>query len=243
MMVVLAAFITLMVLTVGRRSQRSVLRSKGWQDWILDVTGLWIQGLAIPVLQLAVVYRFYSSLLPTAQDILALPPVAAFLLSFAGVDYLYYWNHRLLHSHWLWPLHCVHHTVTDLDVLGTSRNSLWSSFFLLYLWVHPLFVYLLPDPRAYLFGASLTAALDLWRHSQLGPQPCSRWYRWLSPWIVLPGDHARHHASNLEERNFGANFKLWDRWHGTATSGDRSPPSLGISTSLTLLQKLVWPWQ
>ena len=243
MVVVFTAFTVLMLLTLARRSQRLALRSKPRQDWILDVLGLWIQGLAIPVLQVAVVYRLSGALLPAGNGMLTLPPAIAFLLGFAGVDYLYYWNHRLLHGRWLWPLHCVHHTVTHFDVLGTSRNTLWSSFFILYLWVHPLMAYLLVDPRAYLFAASLTAALDLWRHSQLSPRPGSCWDRWLSPWLVLPCDHARHHSSGLPEGNYGANLKLWDRWHGTATRGDRPLPPLGIPTSLTSMQKLVWPWQ
>ena len=243
MMVVFAAFTILMALTVARRSQRASLRAKWRQDWILDIVGLWIQGLVVPGLQLTVVYWLYSALLPTGKGILVLPPVAAFLLSFVGVDYLYYWNHRILHSSWLWPLHCVHHTVTDLDVLGTSRNSLWSSFFIIYLWIHPLFVYLLHDPVPYLFGVSLTAALDLWRHSQLSLNPGSPWYRWFASWLVLPADHARHHSSEVGGGNFGANFKLWDRWHGTAAEGDHPSASLGMPTSLNLMQQLFWPWQ
>ncbi|MEM9566874.1 MAG: sterol desaturase family protein [Cyanobacteria bacterium P01_E01_bin.34] len=241
-MVVFAAFTVLVVLTVARRSQREALLSKRRQDWILDIVGLWIQGLIVPALQLTVIYWLYSVLLPAGNGSLVLPSVAAFLLSFIGADYLYYWNHRILHSRWLWPLHYVHHTVTDLDVLGTSRNSLWSSFFILYLWLHPLFIYLLHDPVPYVFGVSLTAALDLWRHSQLDPKPGSYGHRWLSSWLVMPTDHAQHHSSEVARCNFGANFKLWDRWHGTTAEAARPPASLGIPTPLTLMQQLFWPW-
>ena len=37
---------------------------------------------------------------------------------------------------------------TDMDLLGTSRNTLWASFLMIYLWVHALFIYSLQDPSA-----------------------------------------------------------------------------------------------
>jgi sterol desaturase/sphingolipid hydroxylase (fatty acid hydroxylase superfamily) len=140
----------------------------------------------------------------------------------------------------------VHHTVTQLDVLGSSRNSLWSSFFILYLWIHTLMLYLLDNPSGYLWGISLTAALDLWRHSQLGPHPQSWLYRWLSPWLILPQDHARHHAYQSAQQpnyNFGANLKLWDILHNTAQQADHFPKKLGVNTTLRFWQKLLYPFE
>ena len=113
-------------------------------------------------------------------------PILAFILSFVLVDYLYYWNHRLLHSRWLWRLHLVHHTVTEMQVFETARNTLWTSFFIIYLWVHGLFIYLLKDPNWYVAGVSLTCALDLWRHSAMALAPNSLLYRLISGWLILP---------------------------------------------------------
>lgn len=219
------------------------LGAKPWQDWVLDGVGLFIQGILIPLLQITVLYQLYRVLIPGLEGVVQLPPLVGFGLSFVLVDYLYYWNHRCLHRGWFWSLHQVHHTVSDRDVLGTSRNSLWSSFFILYLWIHSLAFYLLQADQAYAIGVSLTAALDLWRHSAFGPASQTWLYHWLSAWFILPQDHAWHHAHEGFHCNYGANFKWWDRLHGTAYQSDRLPAQLGIPTGLSLTQKILWPWQ
>ncbi|MBD1862560.1 MULTISPECIES: sterol desaturase family protein [Trichocoleus] len=239
-MAIFAAFVTLLLLTVTRDRCFNLLLQKNREDWLLDMSGLLVQGVVIPALQLLLVYQLYQWLLPAWKGGLELPLGLGFLLSFVFVDYLYYWNHRLLH-HRFWPWHQVHHTVTQMDVLGTSRNTLWSSFFILYLWIHPLFLFLLQHPAGYVLGVTLTAILDLWRHSAIAPDPQSLIYCWLSPWLVLPQDHAWHHAQP-QGCNYGANLKLWDQLHGTYYECDRAPEALGIETNLTLSQKLFWPF-
>lgn len=241
-MEVFAAFSILMALTVASDRRLTALKKKNREDWILDSVGLFFQGILIPFLQIAVVYQLYDYLLPSARACLNLPAIVAFFLSFMGVDYLYYWNHRLLHSRWLWPFHLVHHTMTERHVLGTSRNTLWTSFFILYLWIHPLFIYLIQDPTWYIAGVSLTSALDLWRHSEIEPAPGTWIHRLLSPWLILPQEHAWHHANRSDRVNYGANFKLWDRLHGTDYDCEKVPDRLGVETHLTLIQKLVWPF-
>ncbi len=240
-MLVFIAFVLLIGLTLLQAPAQ--LRQKPWEDWLLDSTGLLIQGGLIPLLQGTGLYQLYHHLLPWPPGCLELSPLLAFSLSFIGVDYLYYWNHRAFHSRWLWPLHQVHHTMTDRDVVGTSRNCLWASFLILYLWVHGLGLYLLKHPSAYALGVSLTAMLDLWRHSQFDPPIASFWYPYLQPWLILPRDHAWHHASSESWGcNYGANFKWWDHLHGTAYHSQKLPDRLGITTSLTLRQKLLWPY-
>ncbi|MEB3831428.1 sterol desaturase family protein [Phormidium sp. CCY1219] len=241
-MPVFIAFFTLMAITVATARGRDSLQAKSREDWLLDGMGLFVQGVVIPFLQIAVIYQLYVVLFPKYCDCLIWHPVADFLLSFVAVDYLYYWNHRLLHARQLWPLHWVHHTMTQRHVLGTSRNTLWTSFLILYLWVHALFIYLLQDPTAYVAGVSLTSALDLWRHSDIEPTPGSALHRVLSPWLILPQDHAWHHTSSATHKNYGANFKLWDKIHKTAWECETAPESLGIETHLSLIQKLVWPF-
>jgi sterol desaturase/sphingolipid hydroxylase (fatty acid hydroxylase superfamily) len=127
-----------------------------------------------------------------------------------------------------------------MDILGTSRNTAWTSLLIVYLWVHPLFLYLLQDSTAYALGISLTAVLDLWRHSRLMPNPSIQ--RLVSVWLILPTDHAWHHASQAQPCNYGANLKLWDRFHGTYYACSNPPESLGIPTTLTLAQHLFYPF-
>lgn len=237
---ILITFWLLVGLSTCSPSGRQRLFQKSRTDWILDLCGLGMQGIVIPGLQIGLLHQGLQRLLPQEAHGIALPPLVGFLLCAVLVDYGYYWNHRWLHGPG-WPMHQVHHTVTQLDVLGTSRNTLWSSFCILYLWVHALMLYLLQEPSGYLWGISLTAVLDLWRHSALGPKPHGWFYRVISPWLVLPQDHAWHHAQQATSCNFGANLKLWDQLHGTARTCPEFPETLGIDTSLGFWQKLLYP--
>ncbi len=243
---ILAAFWLLFGLNLARPKGWQQLCQKSKSDWALDLSGLGIQGIVIPAMQVGLLYRALHFLLPQAAGCLTLPPLAQFLICTILIDYAYYWNHRWLHTQG-WALHQVHHTVTQLDVLGTSRNSLWSSFFILYLWVHALMIYLLHNPSGYLWGISLTAMLDLWRHSQLGPRPKSWLHRALSAWLVLPQDHAHHHAHQRHTCNFGANLKIWDRIHHTDHKASRllkdaSSQAIDLPASMSLWQKLFYPF-
>ncbi len=220
----------------------TVYRTKSLNDWVLDGIGLLMQGIAIPVLQIAIIYHVWTRVLPAWGDRIHLPWALQFLISFVLVDYLYYWNHRLLHSRYLWFAHRVHHTVTKMDVLGTSRNTIWSSFLILYLWVHGLMIYAIDDPTGYVFGVSLTASLDLWRHSRLS-LPAHRWrHQPITQWLIVPHDHAQHHSSNYTGYNFGANLNIWDKLHRTYRSSNDYPEQLGIQVKLPLLRQLLAPF-
>lgn len=236
------AFWLLLGLTAMSDRRLAKLRAKPKDEWLLDIMGLLFQGIIIPGLESTVVYQLYHYFWPNLQQSLTVHPLIGFALSFVGIDYLYYWNHRLLHSQWFWPLHQVHHTMSQREVLGTSRNTLWTSFFILYLWVHPGFIYLLTDARGYIAGVSLTVILDLWRHSEIDPPPNSWLHRCLNFWLILPQDHGWHHGE-IPRGNYGANLKVWDRIHGTDYFCPNPPASLGIKTDLTLRQKLFWPFK
>ncbi len=243
-MIIFLTFIILVSWHLSQFEGRMAWLDRSISTWAIDLAGLLMQGVIIPLLQITVIYQLFHYLLPVDRGSWQLHPIAAFSLSFIGVDYLYYWNHRLLHSKWFWPTHLVHHTVTEMDILGTSRNTLWTSFLIVYLWIHGLFIYLLQDPTWYIFGASLTSALDLWRHSRYHPAP--KLAQFLRSWLILPCDHAWHHAEAIESKqhsNFGANFKLWDRIHGTYYDSNISPDRLGTPTNLSLYQQLIDPYQ
>ena len=240
-MMALLLFWLLFGITLLQTKQRECLAKKSHQDWFLDGLGLCLQGIIIPLLQIVLSLHFYSWLFPQAKNCLDVDPWLSFVISFVGVDYLYYWHHRLLHQRFLFPLHAVHHTVSHMDMLGTSRNTLWSSFFLPYLWVNSLMLYLLKDFQGYSLGIFLTCFLDLWRHSSLNLPQQSIFYHLLHPWLILPQDHAYHHSRN-QLGNFAANLKIWDHLHGTYKQSDATIQTLGIILNLNLLQKLFYPF-
>src|SRR5690606_34754067 len=128
----------------------------------------------------------------------------AFLLNFIVVDYLYYWNHRLLHSQFFWPAHAVHHSIESLDAIATSRNTVWSPILIVYLWANGFAVFMLKEPFWFLAGASATAALDLWRHSQIFAKPATTVPgRLFAKFFITPNDHSWHHSTSHADFNFG----------------------------------------
>ncbi len=243
-MLELGAFWLLVVIGARRSDGLRAYKNKPLADWMLDGIGLAVQGALIPFLQIAFVVAGLQLVAPALAGSVHLPGddlIVGFLLNVIAIDYLYYWNHRLLHSRRLWPVHLVHHTLTEMDVVGTSRNTVWTSFFILYLWVNGVIIFLLAEPAGFIAGAAVTAALDLWRHSSVEPRRGGRLERVLGTVLVLPRDHAWHHADSDEHGNFGANFRLWDLLHGTYLGRRPPPPRLGCQSSLSLPQKLLWP--
>jgi sterol desaturase/sphingolipid hydroxylase (fatty acid hydroxylase superfamily) len=236
------SFLLLAALTFSLRQTRSRVRRRRPADWVLDWAGLVIQGVVVPALQSVLIFGLLSGIAPKARGILGLSAVPGFLLNFVLVDYLYYWNHRWLHCRSLWPAHAVHHTPERMDVFITSRNTLWTPLLIIYLWVNGLFIFLLRDPGAFILGASLTAGLDLWRHSSFSPRPGSTLHRALSRFLITPQEHAWHHSRDRADCNFGANLSLWDRLHGTYHSPAVSAEAFGVTSTLSLKRKLFFPF-
>ncbi len=237
-----ATFVTLAALTFAVKESRRAALARKAQDWTLDAAGLMVQGIIIPILQITFIYWLFSLLLPQMKGALAISPVPAFLLNFVGVDYLYYWNHRLLHGKKLWDTHAVHHTAEHLDLFITSRNTLWTSLLIVYVWANGFFIFLLQDPRPFILSASITASLDLWRHTSFFFTPNSFAHRAIAFLFITPNQHAWHHSANQSYKNFGANLSLWDRLHGTYYSPDFLPQQLGIPSKLNVMRKLFFPF-
>lgn len=234
-------FAALLLWLLLAAQERAQLRKKSGFEWLLDSSNLTIQGTLIPLLQSTVMFGVLSLVWPAGRGILPLSNVMGFVLNFFLVDYLYYWNHRLLHHKRLFPLHVVHHTVTHMDVFATSRNSLITSFFIVYLWANGLLLYLTDLNAGVLVGMSLSAALDLWKHSSLGKGHPRVLRRLSQKGLMTPLDHAWHHAQRLQF-NYGANLNLYDRLHGTYYASERFPERLGVKTRLKPWQQLFYPF-
>lgn len=244
-MLELITFWSLVLAGLTREEHRARYLRKTPGEWVLDLCGLAVQGALIPFLQMAFVVVGLQTFVPDVDGILKFstaPWLVGFLLNFVVVDYFYYWNHRLLHLPRFWSVHRVHHSVTEMDVLGTSRNTLWSSFLIIYLWCNGALVFLLHEPAGFIAGAAVTASLDLWRHSSLGPTSGGRWEKWLGGWLVLPQDHAKHHGNGTTFGNYGANLCIWDKIHGTFLPRGEGGEQLGIPTRLSVTKQLLWPF-
>ena len=207
---------------------RRAMQQRTWQEWSLDLGNLVVQGVIVPALAAVAGPMLWSGwFYAQSWDVGFWGGLAIQLFA---VDWLYYWNHRLLHR--LWPIHRVHHSASAMDVWVSSRNTLWSSAFIIYFWANTLFLHTLRDPSGYLVGVALTAALDLWRHSPL---------QLAVPGLIQPRHHAWHHGPEGDV-NFGANWTLWDRLHGTFYDPGFPPHRLGVPAPRSWLQAAFWPF-
>ena len=91
------AFVILLIFTLASNQRRSRMLSKSFDGWVLDLLNLPIQGIVVPILQTVIFYELLSTYLPNFKGQLEIAPIYAFAINFFIVDYLYYWNHRLLH--------------------------------------------------------------------------------------------------------------------------------------------------
>jgi len=138
------------------------------------------------------------------------------LIAILVFEFIAYWFHRALHVvPWLWRLHAVHHSDTELDVTTTYRN-------------HPLellvnapltipIIVLLGFPVAVVVAYQLLkTSISVVAHSNIRlPAAVDRVVRYL---IVTPDYHRLHHCSErrFTDSNFCAAFPLWDYLFGTA---------------------------
>jgi sterol desaturase/sphingolipid hydroxylase (fatty acid hydroxylase superfamily) len=131
---------------------------------------------------------------------------------FLGVEFTYYWSHRLSHEvRWLWASHVVHHTPERIHFASAFRlgaTELLSGNWLLHF---PLY-FLGFNPLAVGGMLSLNLFYQFWLHTdiigRLGP------LEWM---LNTPAHHRVHHASNTEylDRNYGGILIIWDRLFGT----------------------------
>jgi sterol desaturase/sphingolipid hydroxylase (fatty acid hydroxylase superfamily) len=231
-------FIFLALLRLSDSKDRAMTFSRQRKEWIIDVSGLFIQGVIIPATPFFLVplLRF---ILPNVSARYEIHTLFQFIISFVMIDYLYYWNHRIFHSRKLWHIHRLHHSSVHLDIISTSRNSFFSSFLFIYIWFQTMVMFLFHDYSGFILGLLFTYCLDLWRHSGLRTptiiQPFISWF------LLLPEDHLLHHSLQGRNKNFGANFSWWDKIHGTYSNRVIENKNLNPASQLNILKELFYP--
>ncbi len=156
------------------------------------------------------------------------PAWLPWVVAFIGVDFFYYWWHRLSHEvNFLWAAHVVHHQSEDYNLAVALRQSVLTSWTALPFYL-PLALIGVPMP-VFAVMHGLSTIYQFWIHTQLvkrmhGP----------IDWIVnLPSHHRVHHAINPQylDKNYGATLIVWDRLFGTYAPEDE-PCVYGITKPL-----------
>lgn len=213
-------------------------------DWILNIIGFVTQGLLVPLCGYLIALKLLPLLWPTGKGILPLGWCSAFLINFIGVDFLYYWQHRLFHElPWAWQWHRCHHASPRVDIWATSRNTILTNLFFVYLLINPWLAFLCQSPEGFFAGATLTAGLDLMRHTSINfvRIPTLRTLtNFLEKILIMPRAHHRHHDATAPAANFGANLILWDKLFGTLCKKPHSE-NYQAHDAPAPLQQLLYP--
>ena len=144
---------------------------------------------------------------------------AVFALCFLGVDFLYYWFHRLSHEIGaFWAAHSVHHQSEEYNLSVALRQGAFQGFIS---WVFYLPLAVLGfAPATFLTCSALNTLYQFWIHTRLigklGPLE----------WILnTPSHHRVHHGRNPRyiDRNHAGSLIIWDRMFGTFVPETEEP--------------------
>jgi sterol desaturase/sphingolipid hydroxylase (fatty acid hydroxylase superfamily) len=157
----------------------------------------------------------------------------AWAACFLGVDFCYYWFHRMSHEvNAIWATHIVHHQSEDYNLAVALRQGAFQSVFS---WVFylPLAVLGFP-PLMFLTLSSVNTLYQFWIHTRaigrLGP---------LEFVLNTPSNHRVHHGRNPKyiDRNHGGTLIVWDRLFGTYQA-EEEEVVYGITKPLASLNPL-----
>ncbi len=146
-----------------------------------------------------------------------LSDVFSFVIIVLVMEQLTYWIHRMFHKvDFLWRIHAVHHTDTEIDVTTSHRHHT----------LEPMINALIVTPIIFALGAPfiilamynfMHTAVSLFSHSNIVlPKKLDAILRWI---IVTPDFHRMHHSSEKQftNSNYSAIFPWWDHLFGTAS--------------------------
>ena len=151
----------------------------------------------------------YQFRLFTINDLMHVFFVVA--LTFATVDFLYYWFHRFSHRiKFLWAMHMNHHSSEEMNFVVSLRQAWFAPFAkVIFFMPLPLIGF---DP---LITVVVGIASTFW-----GVVGHTQWINKLGPLeyiFVTPSHHRVHHGSNDQyiDKNFGNLLIIWDKFFGT----------------------------
>lgn len=165
--------------------------------------------------------HYWDGFGPAGRSPFVIQVIAVFVIA----DFLSYWQHRMFHLSWAWPVHAVHHSSEKLDWLSSTRFHPLNEIGAQLIYVAPLIAAGF-SPMAFVVLAPFTATYAVILHANVnwsfGP---------LRHVIASPTFHRWHHTKSTEARdkNFSGFLPLWDVIFGTFYHPqDKVPEDFGI---------------
>lgn len=147
------------------------------------------------------------------------------LLCFIGVDFCYYWAHRMSHEvNLFWLGHIVHHQSEEYNLSVALRQSVFQKMFTFYFYF-PMALLGFKTEWFLLTGA-FNLLYQFWIHTEV-IKKLPRWYEYL---FNTPSHHRVHHGRNPKyiDRNHSGTLMLWDRMFGSFQK-EEEKPTYGIT--------------
>lgn len=130
-------------------------------------------------------------------------------------DFVFYWTHRLCHSHpVLWAFHEPHHTSEELNLSTAARVPWFLPIFQnLLLWPVTMFFLMLGISGDILITAGQIAVFYVF-YTHCGYMIHNKY---LAKILITPHAHAIHHERKFQSQtsNYGSIFSIFDRFYGT----------------------------
>ncbi|UQA55289.1 sterol desaturase family protein [Polyangium aurulentum] len=151
-----------------------------------------------------------------------------------GVDFFYYWFHRVSHRMALaWAAHAPHHQSEDFNLAVALRQGPFQPAVSRVFYLPLAFLGFPPAMTAAAIG--INTVYQFWIHTELigklGPLE----------WVLnTPSHHRAHHGCEPKyiDRNHGGILIIWDRLFGTFVE-EREPPTYGTVTPVASFNPLV----
>lgn len=142
-----------------------------------------------------------------------------------GIDFLWYWYHRMAHRvRLVWATHQAHHS-SEYFNYATALRQKWNNSGEILMWL-PLPLLGVP-PWMVFVGFSVSLVYQFFVHTEhVGKLP-----RPIEFVFNTPSHHRVHHGSDAEylDRNYAGILIIWDRMFGTFRS-EKQRPTYGLTT-------------
>ena len=135
-----------------------------------------------------------------------------YILLFIGVDFFYYWFHRMSHEvSVLWGTHVVHHQSEEYNLSVALRQSATQTFGSFWFYLPLAFIGF--SPTLFATIAAIQTLYQFWIHTRL----INKMPTWFEFVFNTPSHHRVHHGVNLKyiDRNHGGTLIIFDRIFGT----------------------------
>lgn len=148
------------------------------------------------------------------------------IILFIAVEFTYYWYHRLSHEvRWFWATHAVHHSIEEMNILGSYRLGWTSKISMAYIVNLPL-MWLGFSPASIATMLAFNLFYQSWLHTNLIGK-----LGILEGVLNTPSAHRVHHARNADylDRNHGGVTMIFDRIFNTyVEERDEEPVEYGL---------------